>query len=125
MDWTQITMALIVGLPAIIAAAGSFINTIHIQRLKQQNDEVKSEITKEASEIKAQNVVLKADTADQTTTIDKISTATTGIAKAVNGDLDARFRKVEGKIDSLVEAMMEAKILPHNPTISRPPSERR
>jgi Skp family chaperone for outer membrane proteins len=107
MDWTQVTMALIVGLPAILAAIGAFINTMRLNKLQEHADRDAPKVAAIqdlANDIKVQN-------ADQTV---KLNT----IGKAVNGDLDARFTKIEGKvggieskIDSLVDAMIAAKLL--------------
>lgn len=136
MDWTQIALALIVGLPGILAAVGSFINTIHLMRIKEQNVDLKAQVKGEATAIKDENAVqtTKLNTIRNETErlhdenvakgekLDTIKTTTEKIAKAVNGDLDARFKTIEGKIDMLVDAMMAAKLLAENP--SRPIRER-
>ncbi len=120
MDWTQVMMALIVGLPAIIAAVGSFINTLGIRKL-QAHVEADKPLVEQCQQSTA---VIKDQNAHQTVVLNDIAQKTGSIARAVNGDLDARFRKVESKIDSLVEAMLAAKLIPHHPNDpGRPPSE--
>ncbi len=114
MDWTQITLAFIVGLPALLAAIGTFINTIKANKTDAKVDKLQAHATRDQPKVEAIQQLA--------TDIKKInneqSVKISAIGKAVNGDLESRFKliegkvdHIEGKIDKLFDAMIAAKLL--------------
>jgi Sec-independent protein translocase protein TatA len=91
MDWTQVIVAGIVTLPATVGSIGAFILAMRSNRKIDDNTE---KTVTAANALSKQNV-------QQSKELVEVKEAAQEIKKAVNGELDARFKRIEDAIAAI------------------------
>lgn len=101
-DWTQVLVALAVGLPATIAAIGAVITTLRTSRKVDEN----TKLTREGSARAVTNAAVAADAASGA----KIAAESLAknLDRKLNGELDARIEAaVKAGVDTVLAALTE------------------
>lgn len=98
-DWTQVLVALAVGLPATIVAAGTLLQGLRTARKLAEN----TELTKVSSEQATLNAQVAASAAtDAKATTEHLAES---IHRQLNGDLDKRIKDA---VDAGVKTVLDA-----------------